>query len=86
VLGLIIGAALMILFAPRPGEATEAAVDERGVVIPKSGQERYLHLVDQLRQRYGDALTQFQETYSHAKDEVLTRYNRAKSGDYSVAE
>jgi gas vesicle protein len=42
------------------------------------------NFTDVLRRRYGEALEQSKEAYARAKDEVLTRYSRAKSGDFTA--
>jgi tetratricopeptide (TPR) repeat protein len=61
---------------------------------PPSGEGNYADVVhkrydegdyaDVVRKRYGDAIEQSKEAYARARDEVLSRYNRAKAGDYSV--
>jgi len=86
ILGMIIGATLALLFAPRPGEATRGQFGEQGIDLRRRGQERIGQLADLFRRRYGDAVAQGRDAYSSAFDEVKTRYTRAKSGDYSVAE
>jgi gas vesicle protein len=69
VLGMAVGAAVALLFAPQPGEETRSQLSEG-----------YQTLAGSLRERYGDAIAQGQEAYNQAKDEVLTRYNKAKTG------
>lgn len=80
VLGMAVGAALALLFAPQPGEETRSQLSEGSVQLRRMGREGYQTLAGQLRDRYGDALMQGREAYSQAKDEVLTRYNKAKTG------
>jgi len=79
VIGLAVGAALAILFAPQPGEETREQLAEQSEVLRKRGQERALHLREDLRERYADALVQGREAYDRAKDEVMGRYTKAKN-------
>jgi hypothetical protein len=44
------------------------------------GREGYQTLAGQLRDRYGDAIDQGREAYNQTKDEILSRYNKAKTG------
>lgn len=78
VLGLAVGAALAVLFAPQPGDETREQLSEQSVELRRRGQSLVEQLTAQVRERYGDAMTQGQETYGRTKDEVLTRYNKAK--------
>lgn len=48
---------------------------------PRSQEDNFVGV---LRQRYGEAFEQSKDAYSRAKDEVLSRYARAKAGDFSV--
>jgi len=50
------------------------------LLAPQTGEETRETLAGQLRDRYGEALTQGREAYTRTKGEVLTRYNAAKSG------
>jgi gas vesicle protein len=72
-LGMIIGAALAILFAPQPGEAPRGQSGVQTLDLRRRGQERVAQFTDL-------------DAYSSAFDEVKSRYSRAKSGDYSIAE
>jgi hypothetical protein len=47
---------------------------------PKDEEEDY---ADVVRKRYGDSIEQSKDAYARARDEVLTRYSRAKAGDFS---
>ena len=85
-LGMIIGAALAILFAPQPGEAPRGQSGVQTLDLRRRGQERVAQFTDLFRRRYGDAMAQYRDAYSSAFDEVKSRYSRAKSGDYSIAE
>lgn len=80
VLGMAVGAALALLFAPQPGGETRSQLSESSVQLRRMGREGYRTLAGQLRDRYGDALMQGRDAYNQAKDEVMTRYNKAKSG------
>ncbi|HEX6123476.1 MAG TPA: hypothetical protein VFY89_09955 [Ktedonobacterales bacterium] len=76
--GIAIGAAAAILFAPTLSEPTaETESDD----LLKRGQARYEMLSTLMRERYGDAMALGQEAYTRAKDELLTRYTRAKAGE-----
>jgi gas vesicle protein len=79
VLGMAVGAAVALLFAPQPGEDTRSQLGESSVQLRRMGREGYQTLAGQLRERYGDALTQGREAYNQTKDEILTRYNKAKT-------
>lgn len=81
VLGLAVGAALAVLFAPQPGEETREQLTEQSLLLRSRGRDRAQQLKTELKGRYGDAMFQGREAYDRAKDEVLTRYNKAKSGE-----
>ncbi|MGH2515043.1 MAG: YtxH domain-containing protein [Ktedonobacterales bacterium] len=81
VLGILVGAALAVLFAPQPGDETREQLTEQGMLLRTRGRERAGQLRSELKGRYGDAMFQGREAYDRAKDEVLTRYNKAKSGE-----
>jgi len=51
------------------------------IFTPTSGEEDY---ADVVRKRYGDAIEQSKDAYARARDEVLSRYSRAKAGDFSA--
>ncbi len=80
VLGMAVGAAVALLFAPQPGEDTRSQLSESSVQLRRMGREGYQTLAGQLRERYGDALSQGREAYNQTRDEILTRYNKAKTG------
>lgn len=80
VLGLAAGAALALLFAPQPGDETRSQLSESSVQLRRMGREGYQTLAGQLKDRYGDAITQGREAYNQARDEILSRYNKAKAG------
>jgi gas vesicle protein len=79
VLGIAIGAAAALLFAPQPGEDTRSQLSESSVQLRRMGREGYQTLAGQLRDRYGDAVSQGRDAYNQAKDDILTRYNKAKA-------
>lgn len=79
VLGMAVGAAVALLFAPQPGEETRSQLSESSVQLRRMGREGYQTLAGQLRDRYGDAVSQGRDAYTQAKDEILSRYNKAKT-------
>jgi len=79
ILGMAVGAAVALLFAPQPGEDTRTQLSESSVQLRKMGREGYQTLAGQLRERYGDAVAQGRDAYNQTKDEILTRYNKAKT-------
>ena len=79
VLGMAVGAAGALLFAPQPGEETRSQLSESSVQLRRMGREGYQTLAGQLRDRYGDAVSQGRDAYTQAKDEILSRYNKAKT-------
>jgi gas vesicle protein len=81
VFGLIVGAALAVLFAPQPGDDTREQLAEQSVLLRKRGLVRAEQLRAEFKDRYGDAMLQGKEAYDRAKDEVLTRYNKAKHAE-----
>ena len=48
---------------------------------PQSGEDNFAGV---LRRRYGEAFEESKEAYERAKDEVLSRYSKAKAGDFSA--
>lgn len=80
VLGMAVGAALALLFAPQPGEDTRSQLSESSVELRRKGLEGYQTLAGQLRERYGEAFSQGRDAYNQAKDEIMSRYNKTKSG------
>ena len=81
IFGLMVGAALAVLFAPQPGEETREQLAGQSGLLRKRGQLNVEQLSSTLRERYGDAIVQGREAYARAKDEVLGRYNKAKSAE-----
>jgi gas vesicle protein len=81
VFGLIVGAALAVLFAPQPGDDTREQLAEQSELLRKRGLVRAEQLRAEFKDRYGDAMLQGKEAYDRAKDEVLTRYNKAKHAE-----
>lgn len=79
VLGMAVGAAVALLFAPQPGEETRSQLSDSSVQLRRMGREGYQTLAGQLRDRYGDAVSQGRDAYTQAKDEILSRYNKAKT-------
>ena len=77
-LGIAVGAALAVLFAPQKGEQTREQLVAQSENLRKNGFTRADELKSQLTERYGDAIAQGKEAYDRAKDEVLTRYSKAK--------
>ena len=77
-LGIAVGAALAVLFAPQKGEQTREQLVAQSENLRKNGFTRAEELKSQLTERYGDAIVQGKEAYDRAKDEVLTRYSKAK--------
>ena len=79
-LGLLVGFGLGIaaglILAPQPGEATRAQLGEQGVMLSN----RSAGLIEEIRNRATDALSQGREVYSRTKDELTERYSKAKSG------
>ena len=76
ILGLAVGAAVALVFAPQSGEATRAQLEERGIRI-RSGA-----LNDDVRARANAALTQGRELYNRTKSELSDRYIQTKNGNY----
>jgi len=74
-LGLGIGAAVGLIFAPQSGEATRAQLEERGIMLRSGG------LNDDVRARANAALEQGRELYNRTKIELSDRYNQTKQGN-----
>lgn len=79
-MGVAVGFTLGLLFAPQPGEETRSQLSEGTEQLRNLGRQRYGSLVDQLRERYGDAWEQGREASARAKDEIMARYTRTKNG------
>ncbi|GAC1402853.1 MAG: hypothetical protein NVSMB49_19530 [Ktedonobacteraceae bacterium] len=73
-LGMGIGAAAGLIFAPQSGEATRAQLEERGIML-RSGT-----LNDDVRTRANAALAQGRELYNRTKVELSDRYSQTKNG------
>ncbi len=74
-LGLGIGVAAGLIFAPQSGEATRAQLEERGIMLRSGG------LNDDVRTRANAALEQGRELYNRTKVELSDRYNQTKNGN-----
>jgi len=74
--GFGLGVAAGLVLAPQSGEATLAQLGEQGVTLS----DRSAGLIDQIRNRATDALSQGREIYGRTKDELTDRYSKAKSG------
>ena len=74
-LGLGIGAAAGLIFAPQSGEATRAQLQERGIMLRSSD------LNDDVRARANAALEQGRELYNRTKIELSDRYSQTKNGN-----
>ena len=68
--GLIVGLVLGAVLALIFGQPSE---------VP--GEDNF---TDVVRRRYGEALEQGKDAYVRAKGEVLSRYSRAKAGDFTA--
>ena len=73
-LGLGLGVALGLLFAPQSGEATRAQLGEQGIPVVSG------NFNNEIRARAQDALVQGRELYSRTKNDLSDRYTRAKDG------
>ncbi len=74
-LGVGIGVAAGLIFAPQSGEATRAQLEERGIML-RSGT-----LNDDVRTRANAALEQGRELYNRTKIELSDRYIQTKNGN-----
>ncbi len=74
-LGLGVGAAAALIFAPQSGEATRAQLQERGIML------RSNDLNDDVRARANAALEQGRELYNRTKIELSDRYSQTKNGN-----
>ncbi|GAC1424507.1 MAG: hypothetical protein NVSMB54_07420 [Ktedonobacteraceae bacterium] len=74
-LGIGIGAAAGLIFAPQSGEATRAQLEERGIMLRSGG------LNDDVRARANAALEQGRELYNRTKIELSDRYTQTKNGN-----
>ncbi len=75
-LGMGVGAAAGLIFAPQSGETTRAQLQERGIML-RSGD-----LNDDVRARVNAALAQGRELYNRTKVEVSDRYAQTKHGNF----
>jgi gas vesicle protein len=84
VLGIAVGAAIALLFAPQPGEDTRSQLNESSIQLRKMGRDGYQTMAGQLRDRYGERINQVKDAYNDAynqtRDEIVSRYNKAKAG------
>lgn len=74
-LGMGIGVAAGLIFAPQSGEATRAQLEERGIMLRSGG------LNDDVRARANAALEQGRELYNRTKVELSDRYSQTKNGN-----
>ena len=74
--GFGLGVATGLVLAPQSGEATLAQLGEQSITLS----DRSAGLIDQIRSRATDALSQGREIYGRTKDELTDRYSKAKSG------
>ena len=74
--GFGLGVAVGLVLAPQSGEATRAQLGEQGIMLSN----RSAGVIDEIRNRATDALSQGRENYSRTKDEMTERYSKAKSG------
>lgn len=74
--GFGLGVAVGLVLAPQSGENTLAQLSEQGVTLS----DRSAALIDQIRTRATDALSQGREIYGRTKNELSERYSNAKSG------
>ena len=74
--GFGLGVAAGLILAPQSGESTRAQLGEQGVTLSN----RSAGLIDEIRNRATDAMSQGIEIYSRTKDELTDRYSKAKSG------
>lgn len=81
VFGILVGAALAMLFAPQSGEETREQLNDQLPELTKRGQLRYSEIRSQMRERFGDVLAMSREAGTKAADEVLNRYSRAKNAE-----
>lgn len=72
--GLGVGVAAGLLFAPQSGEITRAQLSERGIPIGTG------NINEEFRTRAQEALVQGRELYSRTKDDLSGRYTRVKDG------
>jgi gas vesicle protein len=79
-LGVAVGATLGILFAPQAGEETRAQLSDSTTDLRKFGKDGYQGFAAGMRERLDDALAQGRAASTRASDEVLSRYNKIKSG------
>ena len=75
-LGMGVGAAAGLIFAPQSGETTRAQLQERGIML-RSGD-----LNDDVRARVNAALAQGRELYNRTKVELSDRYAQTKHGNF----
>jgi gas vesicle protein len=81
-IGVMIGAALVILFMPQPrGAAADEQSGADNFDLRQRIQERFGPLIERVRARISKALALDQEFYKDAKDDVTTQYENTKSAD-----
>jgi gas vesicle protein len=81
VVGLAVGAALAILFAPQPGAETRDQLADQADRLKRRGSLDAEQVVQTLRERATDAVALGREAFARAQSEVLARYDQAKNGE-----
>lgn len=80
IIGVAIGAAITLVLTPRPALAPAADPTDTGDVdAPAPAGDPLAAVVERVRERYQDALTQGREAFERARAEALQLYNQARS-------
>ena len=82
-LGVVIGAALAILFLPQPGAfAADGQSDTDDFGVRKRSQERIGPWIERMRERYREAFAVGRDYYERTEDEAKRGLASAKSGEF----